>query len=65
MKTLVFKDLFIGQFFFDPDCGEDFIKRSEEQAEMISGCADGSYDNFNPDDIVEINHNFSGYEKKI
>ena len=38
MRTIAFKDLFIGQFFFDPQYGEDFIKRSETKAERaVSG----------------------------
>lgn len=53
MRKIKFKDLFIGQFFFDPYCNEDYIKKSEEKAEMITGNADGSLDNFNPEDIVE------------
>lgn len=53
---MLFKDVLIGHSFFDPFCGEYFIKTDIDKAEMISG---GDYlerqqDTFLENDIVEM-----------
>lgn len=50
-----FRDVAIGQSFYDPVSAEYFIKRSEAHAAMISGIGDGTMlDEFEPDDIVGV-----------
>lgn len=54
-----FKELKIGQKFFDPECGDCFEKVSETEALMIDGtfageAADHAPDKFDPDDVVEV-----------
>ena len=50
-----FKNVTIGQKFFDPNSGEDWQKISESSAMIIFGgdylC--GNCDNFAPDDMVQ------------
>lgn len=50
-----FKDLAIGQRFFDPISAEWFVKQSEELAAMVTGMGDGTIpDEFDPDDVVGV-----------
>jgi len=50
-----FRDLAIGETFYDPVSAEYFIKRSAGHAAMISGSADGTVpDEFDEDDLVGI-----------
>ena len=50
-----FKNVTIGQKFFDPNSGEDWQKISESSAMIISGgdYLRGNCDNFAPDDMVQ------------
>jgi len=53
-----FRDLALGQSFYDPISAEYFVKRSENLAAMISGMGDGSIpDEFDADDVVGIGQN--------
>jgi hypothetical protein len=53
-----FRDVAIGQSFYDPVSAEYFVKRSEGHAAMISGIGDGTKpDEFEPDDVVGIGEN--------
>ncbi|MBI1397839.1 MAG: hypothetical protein GC151_17845 [Betaproteobacteria bacterium] len=50
-----FRDITVGQTFYDPVSAEYFVKRSESLAAMISGIGDGSRnDVFDEDDVVGI-----------
>ena len=52
-----FSEVAIGQRFFDPISQEYFVKQSEEMAAMVTGIGDGSVpDEFEPDDVVGIDH---------
>lgn len=53
-----FKDIEIGQEFFDPECGDCFKKISDTEALMTSGtfageAEDHAPDTFDPDETVE------------
>ena len=53
-----FRDVAVGQPFYDPVSAEYFIKRSEAHAAMTSGIGDGTMpDEFEADDIVGIGSN--------
>jgi hypothetical protein len=53
-----FRDVALGQSFYDPVSAEYFVKQSEAHAAMISGIGDGSTpDEFEPDDVVGIGEN--------
>ena len=53
-----FRDLAVGQSFYDPVSAEYFVKRAENLAAMISGMGDGTVpDEFDADDIVGIGQN--------
>ena len=53
-----FRDLALGQSFYDPISAEYFVKRSDNLAAMISGIGDGSIpDEFDADDVVGIGQN--------
>lgn len=54
-RRIQFKELAIGQRFFDPISAEYFVKRSETEAAMVTGMGDGTVpDDFEPEDIVGI-----------
>jgi len=58
LLRIKFRDLALGQSFYDPISAEYFVKRSENLAAMISGIGDGSIpDEFDADDIVGIGQN--------
>ncbi len=53
-----FRDIAVGQSFYDPISAEYFVKRSQDHAAMISGMGDGTaLDEFEPDDVVGIGQN--------
>jgi hypothetical protein len=53
-----FRDLALGQSFYDPISAEYFVKRSATLAAMISGIGDGTIpDEFDEDDVVGIGEN--------
>ena len=53
-----FRDIAVGQSFYDPVSAEYFVKRSEGSAAMISGRGDGTIpDEFDADDVVGIGQN--------
>lgn len=55
MKTVSFSEVAIGCMFFDPECGETFIKTSDTHAEVRSGSVfDSDSDSFAPDEQVEV-----------
>ena len=52
-----FRDVAVGQRFYDPISEEYFVKRSDTTAAMVTGIGDGTVpDEFEPDDIVGIDH---------
>ena len=54
-QRIKFKDLAIGQRFYDPISAEYFIKQSDDMAAMVTGIGDGTIpDEFEKDDIVGI-----------
>ena len=54
---IIFRDLALGQRFYDPISEEYFVKQSATMAAMVTGIGDGTIpDEFEPDDIVGIDH---------
>lgn len=54
-KRALFRDVAVGQRFYDPISAEYFVKRDETLAAMVTGIGDGSIpDEFEPDDVVGI-----------
>ena len=54
-SRILFRDLEIGQRFYDPISAEYFVKQSEELAAMVTGIGDGTIpDEFEPEDVVGI-----------
>lgn len=52
-----FCDVALGQRFYDPISEEYFVKQSASMAAMVTGIGDGTVpDEFEPDDIVGIDH---------
>lgn len=52
-----FRDVAIGQRFYDPISEEYFVKQSDILAAMVTGIGDGTVpDEFEADDIVGIDH---------
>ena len=50
-----FRDLPIGQRFYDPISAEYFVKQSETMAAMVTGIGNGTVpDEFEADDVVGI-----------
>ena len=50
-----FRDVAIGQRFFDPISMEYFVKQSESLAAMVTGMGDGTVpDEFEADDVVGV-----------
>ncbi len=53
-----FRDVALGQRFYDPISAEYFVKQSEKLAAMVTGLGDGTIpDEFEADDIVGIDLN--------
>lgn len=53
-----FRDIAVGQSFYDPVSAEYFVKRSADHAAMVSGKGDGTIlDEFDADDVVGIGQN--------
>jgi hypothetical protein len=53
-----FRDVAVGQSFYDPISAEYFVKRGEGSAAMISGRGDGTIpDDFDANDVVGIGEN--------
>jgi len=54
-RRILFRELAIGQRFFDPISAEYFVKQSETLAAMVTGLGDGTVpDEFEPDDVVGV-----------
>ena len=54
-RRIVFRDVAIGQRFFDPISAEYFVKQSEGLAAMVTGLGDGTIpDEFEADDVVGV-----------
>jgi hypothetical protein len=52
-----FRDVAVGQRFYDPVSEEYFVKQSATVAAMVTGMGDGTVpDEFDADDIVGIDH---------
>lgn len=52
-----FRDVTLGQRFYDPISEEYFVKQSETMAAMVTGEGDGTVpDEFEADDVVGIDH---------
>ena len=52
-----FSEVALGQRFYDPISEEYFVKLSATMAAMVTGIGDGTIpDEFEPDDIVGIDH---------
>lgn len=52
-----FREVAIGQRFYDPISEEYFVKQSATMAAMVTGIGDGTVpDEFEADDIVGIDH---------
>jgi hypothetical protein len=54
-RRIKFRDVSLGQRFYDPISDEYFVKQSECLAAMVTGIGDGTVpDEFEEDDIVGI-----------
>ena len=52
-----FRDVAVGQRFYDLISEEYFVKQSATMAAMVTGIGDGTVpDEFEPDDVVGIDH---------
>ncbi|MDD5248189.1 MAG: hypothetical protein PHY45_04340 [Rhodocyclaceae bacterium] len=50
-----FRDIALGQRFYDPISAEYFVKQSDSMAAMVTGVGDGTVpDEFEADDVVGI-----------
>ncbi len=57
-RRIQFRDVAIGQRFFDPVSAEYFVKQSETLAAMVTGLGDGTVpDEFEADDVVGVDLN--------
>nr|WP_314621878.1 hypothetical protein [uncultured Noviherbaspirillum sp.] len=55
VMTVPFSEVPINGEFFDPHCGEVFVKVSQTRAQMASSGSDpGGPDSFSPDEMVEV-----------
>ncbi len=55
VMTVPFSEVPIDGEFFDPHCGEVFVKVSQTRAQMASSGSDpGGPDSFSPDEMVEV-----------
>jgi hypothetical protein len=54
-RRLNFRDVALGQRFYDPISDEYFVKQSENLAAMVTGMGDGTVpDEFEADDVVGV-----------
>lgn len=54
-QRILFRDVAIGQRFYDPISAEYFVKESATMAAMVTGIGDGTVpDEFEADDVVGI-----------
>lgn len=54
-QRLKFRDVAIGQRFYDPISAEYFVKQSDTMAAMVTGIGDGTVpDEFEADDVVGV-----------
>jgi hypothetical protein len=54
-RRILFRDVAVGQRFYDPISAEYFVKQDEILAAMVTGIGDGSVpDEFEADDVVGI-----------
>lgn len=54
-QRIKFKELSVGQRFYDPISAEYFVKQSDELAAMVTGIGDGTVpDEFEADDVVGV-----------
>lgn len=52
---ILFRDVPVGQRFYDPISAEYFVKQSASMAAMVTGIGDGTVpDEFEADDVVGI-----------
>jgi hypothetical protein len=52
---IIFRDLALGQRFYDPISEEYFVKQSDTMAAMVTGPGDGTVpDEFEADDVVAV-----------
>ena len=52
---IIFRDLALGQHFYDPISEEYFVKQSDTMAAMVTGPGDGTVpDEFEADDVVAV-----------
>jgi hypothetical protein len=57
-RRIKFRDVAIGQRFYDPISAEYFVKQSENLAAMVTGKGDGTVpDEFEADDVVGVDLN--------
>lgn len=55
LRRVRFRDVAVGQSFYDPISAEYFVKRSVDEAAMISGMGDGTVpDEFDQNDVVGV-----------
>lgn len=55
VMTVPFSEVPVDGEFFDPHCGEVFVKVSQTRAQMASSGSDpGGPDSFSPDEMVEV-----------
>ena len=54
-RRITFREVAIGQRFFDPISHEYFVKQTESLAAMVTGKGDGTIpDEFEADDVVGV-----------
>ena len=57
-RRILFREVAIGERFYDPVSAEYFVKQSENLAAMLSGFGNGKIpDEFEPDVVVGIDLN--------
>ena len=54
-RRITFREVAIGQRFYDPISAEYFVKQTESEAAMVTGLGDGTVpDEFEADDVVGL-----------
>jgi len=54
-RRILFREVAIGQRFYDPISDEYFVKQTEGLASMVTGIGDGTVpDEFEADDVVGV-----------
>ena len=54
-RRTTFREVALGQRFYDPISAEYFVKQSESLAAMVTGLGDGTVpDEFEADDVVGV-----------